>query len=209
MQGFRRTRHGFEAKLDGVERSVISQVVADTALLLGHDVADGPGAQDPVVSADGLLEWAALEQDDIVTPVDPALARLLPSARREDDDVAREFRRLTESEVRSQKARRLAIVWRTLRESGSTVAVDAGEALEWAGALTDVRLVLAERLGVEDEEDAEAVHALAEGASRGESVNGVDEVDQTLATLYAALSWLQETLMGAMLAASPRGGRDD
>ncbi|WP_454300183.1 DUF2017 family protein [Salana multivorans] len=63
--------------------------------------------------------------------------------------------------------------------------------MEWAGALTDVRLVLAERLGIEDEEDAARLDQVARTAP--------DEVSRALASLYLALSWLQESLLDVML----------
>ena len=67
--------------------------------------------------------------------------------------------------------------------------------MDWAGALTDIRLVLAQRLGVEDAEDASDLEAVA--------TSGTDEVSRALASLYLALSWLQESLLEAMLSDLP------
>lgn len=87
-------------------------------------------------------------------PEDPALRRLLPDAHREDPEQAAEFRRLTERSLRDGKLRDAAVVL------GGLSAVDEGitEDLEfeidreavrsWLRCLTDLRLTLAERLGV-------------------------------------------------------------
>ncbi|ACQ80985.1 conserved hypothetical protein [Beutenbergia cavernae DSM 12333] len=201
MHGFRRGRGGFVARIGTSERQIVARVVADTAQLLGHPVTDDAG-ETSVVEGD-VPPWPVLETDDVVPPTDPALARLLPSASLDDDAVALEFRRLTENEVRAQKAERLALVWRSLQTDASRVVVAPGDAPAWAAALTDVRLVLAERLGIEDDEDAEDVYVGAQdGAFDG------DEVARAMATLYAALSWLQETLLQAMLGELGDDGTD-
>ena len=60
-------------------------------------------------------------------------------------------------------------------------------------ALTDVRLVLAERLGVRDDDDATLLH---------HSVDALppDDPRGWLGAVYELLTWLQETLVEAMLA---------
>jgi hypothetical protein len=101
------------------------------------------------------------------------------------------------------------------------LARDAAPA--FAAALTDVRLVLAERLGLETEEDADRLYAtLEEQAAAEEEAAGVGPSDDDdrpareileaearawLGSVYAALSWLQETLMAVLLDDLGRGGR--
>lgn len=200
MRAFRRSRHGYTTRLDATERAIIARTVADVAALLGFPV-DGPapgswaGAFGSRGDADAALEAidaGGLEtyDDDAAAPQDPALLRLLPPAS-EDEQIAGELRRLSETSVRTAKAQRLHTVWAALRAPGEKLEVAAGQAMDWAGALTDVRLVLAERLGIEDEEDAARLDRVA--------LAGPDEVSRALATLYLALSWLQESLLEAML----------
>ncbi len=55
-----------------------------------------------------------------------------------------------------------------------------------------MRLVLAERLGLETEEDAERIHAQDDWSK-------ADTVDEYLALVYNFVTWLQESLMQAML----------
>ena len=54
-----------------------------------------------------------------VEPADPALARLLPSAHRDDDEVAAEFRRYTEQGLRARKRAGLELARQTLGRDGA------------------------------------------------------------------------------------------
>ena len=189
MRGFARKRGLYVAQLDRTERTILSRVVADTALLLGTrlDIERPEGDGDPLAS----LAWST---DGVAEPTDPALARLLPSAS-EDDGVASEFRRLTEGDLRAAKVERLRMVWGALLAPGERIEVRPEQAMDWAAALTDVRLVLAERLEIQTDEDAEAVYRRATGRRRRDD----DEVRSALSSLYMVLTWLQESLMTVML----------
>jgi hypothetical protein len=97
-------------------------------------------------------------------PDDPVLARLFPSAYRDDEEAAAEFRRFTETQLRSGKATTAGTVIDMLEEAGLPteleetglvidVELSPDEALSWLKTLADMRLALATRLGVEDEDD--------------------------------------------------------
>jgi hypothetical protein len=120
---------------------------------------------------------------------DPAVARLLPDANREDPEVAAEFRRLTEAGLRGRKRAALDRARQAL-ERPDPVLLDADEAQALLKGLTDVRLVVAERLGLRTEEDAEAVHAVLSGGA-----GDADEPWVVLAVLYDELTWWQEALV--------------
>jgi hypothetical protein len=188
VKGFVRRRSGYVAHLDATERAILGRVVADTAALLGQrlELEDDADDGDPLAG----LGWS---ESGIEEPDDPAVARLLPSASRDDDEISVEFRRLTEADLRMAKTDRLRLVWAGLRTPGEKLVVAPDAAMDWAAALTDVRLVIAERLGVSTDADAEAVYALAGAGSSGD-----DEVRAALASLYAALTWLQESLLSVM-----------
>lgn len=205
VHAFRRTRDGYQTRLDADERAIIARVVSDVAQLLGVDVTQPPLTQGEENQGLPNLTWPSVGLGDDVPddafgaeamrePLDPALARLLPSAS-EDDAVAREVRALTEESVRSAKGERLRTLWWALQAPGHKVTIPVERAMDWAGALTDIRLVLAQRLGVEDAEDASDLEAVA--------TSGTDEVSRALASLYLALSWLQESLVEAMLSDLP------
>ena len=56
----------------------------------------------------------------------------------------------------------------------------------WLRSLTDVRLSLAVRLGIEDEEDAERV------------AQSEDEAVAAMSDIYDWLGWVQESLVAAL-----------
>lgn len=212
MRGFVRIGGRYAASLDAVERRIIAGVVADVAELLGTPITDVPGhanrgpSQEPG-GPDAVVGWPApwpSEAPDV--PADPAVARLLPPASHDDGDLAAEFRRLTEADLRATKVGNLRLVHRALLGREGVLLVEDADAPRWAAALTDLRLVLSDRLGITTDDDAERVYAVAAGEVAGEPGDDVqDEVNHALATLYAALTWLQETLVQAMLDATPGG----
>ena len=104
--------------------------------------------------------------------------------------MASEFRRYTEQGLRARKRAGLETARQTLGRDG-TLELDRAEAAAWVVALNDVRLVLGERLGLRNDEDAdELVAALGE----------LDEEDPQafLVAIYDFLTWLQESLVRAL-----------
>jgi Domain of unknown function (DUF2017) len=183
-RAFRRGRRGLAAELDAVEREVVARLAEDVAAML--DPGEAPGPADPLARLVGIAE-ATPER-----PRDPAVARLLPDASGDDADAAAEFRRLTERGLRERKRAGLATVADTLRRAdGDRVVLDEAQARAWVVALTDVRLVLAERLGLRDDDDAALLHLAVDGAAE-------DDPRAWLAAVYDLLSWLQETLVEAL-----------
>lgn len=145
-------------------------------------------------------------------PSDPALRRLLPPAHRTDADQAAEFRRLTEHTLRSRKAANLATTIAALSEAlpddgdheptdPVELALDAGQARAMTMALTDIRLILGERLEMRSEEDSERLHEDFAAAIRGEGEMPPSTVQQM--AYYDFLTWVQESLTEAMLGQEP------
>ena len=107
--------------------------------------------------------------------------------------MAAEFRRLTEQDLRRRKSDALTVAIDALRgvAEGDKVAVDRAGAQAFLVALTDTRLLLAERLGLHTEEDVEALHArLTDDAA---------DAAAYAAAVYEFLTWLQESLVGALM----------
>ncbi len=78
------------------------------------------------------------------------------------------------------------------------MVVAAPDARAVAAALTDVRLVLGERLGLRDDSDAERLYALA--VAGGSDVADDEEATaRFLAAVYVVLSELQESLVERLL----------
>lgn len=126
-------------------------------------------------------------------PRDPALDRLFPSGNREDEQAAAEFRRLTEQGLRDRKAENLKVAIEALESVGrDRIELTRAEATAMVVAMTDVRLVLGERLGLRTDEDATRVEELLE------ALDPDDPMVYALA-VYDFLTWLQETLSQALL----------
>lgn len=190
MRGFRIDGDHLVTEVDPEEREVVASVVADVAELLGAGrLAERAedGAAEPV--------GFRLRLDPIPAPDDPAVHRLLPDASRDDAALTAEFRRLTEDDLRQEKIERLAALYRLLTAEGP-IRVRRDEAHRLAATLTDLRLVLGERLGIVDEESSEALE--------DELVGGDGEpARQYLGSIFLALGWWQETLMACLLAGLP------
>jgi len=131
--------------------------------------------------------------DDRRAPADPALERLLPDAHPQDPDLSAEFRRFTEHGLREGKAANLAAAISALLDpDGDNVNLDQQQAQAMVIALTDVRLLLGERLGLTTDQDADALQNLLDEAS-------ADDPQLHLAACYDFLTWLQESLIQALM----------
>ncbi|CAN5161180.1 hypothetical protein BH11ACT1_BH11ACT1_13350 [soil metagenome] len=215
MRAFRRERGMFVAELDADERAAVAAVVADVAQLLGtgrledRGGVDGPGGDDApqTPSLTESLAGLSLRIDDIRAPDDAAVRRLLPDASRNEPRVSAEFRRLTEDDLRHVKTARLTALWDALTTGPAdgwprgalVVHPDAGADL--AATITDLRLVLADRLGLDDDEASEALYAELERDLPDDDAQPDPALDvrRYLGSIYAALSWLQESLLDVLL----------
>ena len=219
MRAFRRERGMFVAELDADERAAVAAVVADVAQLLGagrledRGGVDGAGDDDDASHALPSTESLAglsLRIDDIRAPDDAAVRRLLPDASRNEPRVSAEFRRLTEDVLRHVKTARLTALWDALTTGPAdgwprgALVVHADAGADLAATITDLRLVLADRLGLDDDEASEALYAELEGEPPDDDHDAQPdpalEVRRYLGSIYAALSWLQESLLDVLLA---------
>ena len=195
------------AELDQEERMVVARIVADVGLLLsGENFGMEIPAQEEV--EDELFRHLRGLEDALSDPQDPAVLRLLPNAAPTDREVADEFRRLTEADLRAVKVTRLRRMWEQLSEDGPEWEVPADEVMATAGALTDVRLVLASRLKIVTDDDATRLHqevALASHAMEtgADDALPIDPERVWLGMLYQALTWLQESLVEFAMGGGP------
>jgi hypothetical protein len=211
-KAFKRKGAAFVARLDDDEREVVVGLLEQTYEFLAPEVRALTGDPfDDLVARLGLthLDTAAGRMDrpgssgeigddgydpenDAQTPVDPALQRLLPDAHPEDPGLSAEFRRLTQHGLREGKAANLAAAISALLDpDGDRVTLDQEQAQATVIALTDVRLLLGERLGLSTDEDADALQDRLDEAS-------VDDPQLHLAACYDFLTWLQESLIQAL-----------
>jgi hypothetical protein len=147
---------------------------------------------EPAAGADPLERLVGMSSRPVETPTDPALQRLLPDAYPEDGEAAGEFRRLTDTDLRTAKRAALQQIVDSLdaaeptRSQALGISLDDSTAATWLPALTDVRLAVASRLGIDEDIDVERMSAEV-GTGR------YDEI-----ALYDWLSWLQEALVHAI-----------
>ena len=199
MRAFRARDGVAVAELDAEERMVVARIVADVGLLLGDEVFGMDTSTSHVDQVEDIFRHLRGLEESLAAPDDPAILRLLPNAS-EDREVSDEFRRLTEPDLRTLKVDRLRRVWEQLSEEGPEWAVARDQILPTAAALTDVRLVIASRLGLVTDDDAERLHSEIELASHAMETDadeqlGVDPERVWLGMLYRALTWLQDSLI--------------
>jgi hypothetical protein len=173
-------------QINQAEREVLVQLLTQLDELLDDGL---PEPQDPLallVGLTGLEDSGPAPQ----TPQDPAVARLLPDANRDDPELAGEFRRLTEYSLRSRKRTGARTAAAALSRP-EPVHLDHEEALCLLKAMTDIRLVIGERLELRTDEDAEKLHDRL-WAGDGEPAW------LAIASTYELLTIWQDHLVGAV-----------
>ena len=173
---FRRTPGGYTASFEPAERDLIRELAEDVRALLrpADTTADG-GTVDPLEALVGITENPTI-------PADSAVARLLPAAS-SDDEAATEYRRYTE---------RANLAMLAFDIESSDLRLNEEHARAWAAALGDIRLVLADRLYIVDEDTAEDIAAFTDPSE-------IETQEEYMAVVYNFVSWVQDSLMLAML----------
>ena len=203
-RAFQRRGDALVAWLDLDERAVVGQLAEQVLEIIAPGAAtpqDEGGSVDPfdaiVAGLEGLStdvgspdpeRSAGLDEER-----DPALDRLFPAGHRGDPLEAREFRRLTEDGLRRRKADNLATLIRVVDRPSANPAdpeemvLAEAEAVAAVVALTDIRLVMGERLGLRTDDDAQRLE---------EAVDELPDDDPAAfaVMLYDFLTWLQESL---------------
>jgi hypothetical protein len=182
MEPFRSTRGGgARAYLAPAEASLLRSLIGQVITLIAPD---GP----PQGQRDDLLDWDAelTHLDQPQTPEDPVLARLLPDGYRDDADAADEFRKYTESSLRSAKQQAAQEMLDTLPEAGGRIQLTHDQAHAWLKALNDVRLALGVRLNVTEEFEQQWGQLQA------------DDPQWAAYEVYAWLGAVQESLVQAL-----------
>jgi Domain of unknown function (DUF2017) len=196
MAGFRRTARGVSARFTPAQAGIVRNLVGQVAELVGGaGAASAPegGPAGPGTATGGQQSPFPEDLASILDsggpaspPEDPVLARLLPDAYGEDPEAAAEFRRYTESGLRSGKVAAARTVLATLPDEGGRVRLSAGDAEAWLRALNDVRLALGVLLGITEDYE----HELGD-------VTAADARSAYL-QVYDWLTFLQETLVRSL-----------
>ena len=188
MSGFRRHRRSGAsvATFTVFEADLLRSLAAQLIELLRNESATSTPDRDPL---EELLDFSG----PTTAPEDPVLARLFPTAYPDDEEAAGDFRRFTESNLRDGKAAAAGTIIDDLEEAGLPVEpvdgifidveLDEAAAMTWMRSITDMRLAIATRLGVEDD-DEDFWYTLPE-----------DDPRSQVHDIYDWLGFLQETLV--------------
>lgn len=192
MSGFARHRRSGRviATFTGFEADLLRSLAGQLVELLRNEAAAPREGGDPF---EAMLDFSGPTQE----PEDPVLARLFPTAYRDDEEAASEFRRFTEGALRDGKAAGAIAIIDSLEEAGLPAELDQdglmidvelepATAEVWLRSFTDLRLALATRLGVEEDDD-ERWAALPDDDPRGQAHD-----------IYQWVGYLQETLVDAL-----------
>lgn len=213
--GFHRAAAGITADLAEPERDILATLLTQTADLLQHETGGRPVAVEGVEGVRGvapttqegdvddfeaMMRRAGFGNEEASAPAgempvrseDPAIQRLLPDAHVDDPHIAAEFRRMTGDAVRDRKLRHLRRAAAIVAASSGHLVLTDEDARSLLIGMTDVRLVLADRLGLDSDEAAEAL---------SEEVATMDQDDPLFGAAlgYEFLTWLQETLAVALM----------
>ena len=192
MSGFQRHRRSGRiiANFTGFEADLLRSLASQLVELLRNESA-APVERDPL---EAMLDFSGPTTE----PEDPVLARLFPSAYRDDAEAAGDFRRFTEGTLRDGKAAAAATVIDTLEEAGlppelvedglmTDVELDEATAETWMRSFTDLRLALATRLEVTEGDEAYWA-SLPDDDPRAQAHDIYDWVGYLQETLVEALS---------------------
>jgi uncharacterized protein (DUF885 family) len=193
-KAFKRKGDRFVARLDSLEREVVAGLLEQTRDFLAPAPRTKTGDPfDDLVASMDMPSFQEATDPRMEGPRDPALERLLPPAHREDEAVAAEFRRLTEQGLRERKTANLTTAVDALRDADDDkVVLSAAQAQALVVALTDVRLLLGERLGLRTDDDAEELAQRLDDADQ-------DDPAMLLAAYYDFMTWLQESLTQSLM----------
>ena len=221
MRAFRRVSQGLACGLDDWERELLARLALEFRAILQSDeptdedaggstvlplTRSDPGRpgeserdREVLAALDFDLDQSSNHVHTGRPASDPVVGVLLPEAS-EDPVTAMEVSSLTRARLRSGKVDRLARMAAELRApSGpeATVLVPIGQEAEWLGAINDIRLVLAQRLGIESAQDARRVHDVA-SQEASESETAHEQWYRGTALVYDMVTWWQESLVSAL-----------
>jgi hypothetical protein len=197
MGSIRRRGRRVRVVFDEAEVALLLSLTSQVLDLLSDGEPSPDGTDADAVEPDETDELEKMLDTSVgpvETPRDPVLLRLLPDGYRNDDDAAGEFRRLTESSLRSIKRTALQRLADDLSAADSTddegdvrIDLDGNAAEAWLPAITDVRLMFGTRIGVTEDMDDERA-TVEEGSLRYAEI-----------AAYDWLSWVQDAIVRALM----------
>ncbi len=164
----------------------VSESERDVLINLSGQLIEILAERVDVAHSDPLAKMIGITGHDS-PPDDEVLLRLLPNAYADPVDAS-EFRRYTESDLRTKKAQHAMLVRSQLMEmENGNILLDCDGAVAWLGAINDIRLALGVRLHV-DENSHERLELLSS-----------EDPMHAVFAVYSWLGWLQESLVLALM----------
>lgn len=175
MSSFAKSNRGLILHLDATEVPVLRSFATEVLeVITARDQA--LGGEDP------LARMVEISTNDKL-PENPILARLFPNAY-DDEQLASEFRRYTETSLHGKKEQAIANLLHSLPLSGAaSIKLDEDGIDEWLRAINDLRLALGVILDIDENSDKRFADTKEE-----------DPEFYTLQAFYW-LGWLQENLI--------------
>lgn len=188
-EAFHRDRRGqIVANIDRAEALLLQHLLDEVAEILTTDQLPKAADMDPLMRDLGLSDLAGCA---VAEPQDPVVRRLLPAGYSGDSQAADEFRRYTDTSLRTGKIADARLMKETLDRAvqvhDGRLMLDQQQAQVWLRAINDLRLALGTRLDV-------VAEAAAEAAGSAE-----DHQDAMAVALYDFLTWWQESLVWALM----------
>lgn len=177
MHRFKKRFGRLTGQLSSVEASVLGDLVDQVRSLLAERRAEH--------SVDPLADLTGMAMGSAEAPQDAAVRRLLPDFHASDADLAAGLRQLHEPALIAAKDTAAVTLLDSLPRGGGTVRLDEQQAVAWMTALNDVRLAIAERIGLNDDDEEPA--ALADG-------------DEAVHTMWHTYQWLTMVLDSLVVA---------
>lgn len=197
MQGFRRRRNTLVAILEHQEIDLVMSLVEQLVSLLNDEALGGVAAPVHVGQDEELDLFERLERElgepagDLcsATDSDPVLARLFPDAYPDDPEASRDFRHFTQCAQRDSKLAACIHVRDDLagvsHDGKCVIGIDRVHS--WLITLTNLRLAVAVRLGIEDAQSADVLAELPASDPRA-----------WVFDIYEWLGWVQESLLACL-----------
>ncbi len=178
-EGFKRHGdHSYIAHFADSEKEVLLNLCEQIIELLAERVDHGH--EDPLAAMVGITSHDSPPEDEV-------LHRLLPNAYADAVDAS-EFRRYTESTLRSKKqAHAISMRIHLKSADDGIVDLDHDNANAWLGAINDIRLALGVRLKVEN------------GSQEHLEILAPHDPLRGVYSVYTWLGWLQESLLSALI----------
>jgi len=186
MSAFSKDGELYSLELSLDEAHILLNLVEQLLELLGEgDFNHHYDESDPFAQ---LMTQLGAAPDEIITPDDPVLLRLLPNAY-SDPEAAADFRRYTEPTLRGKKKRALKEVHVALEfivdEDRAGIVEELNSEI-WLVAINDLRIALSVRLNI-DPDSFELFEALIDSNPQ-----------KAIYAVYFWLGWLQESLLNLL-----------